>query len=63
MATGVASGKAGFKKGTVPSHTRKLFLVAMHVAVCISVAFLQPPLLGGWLSGRVFTFFLGFPHS
>lgn len=35
VAAGDELGKAGFKTGTGLGHTRKLFLVVRHVAVCI----------------------------
>lgn len=62
-AVGLALDKAGFKTGTVPGHTRKLFLVVRHVAVCIQwpSCSLHPGGLAPWASclrpaG-------GFPHS
>lgn len=51
-AAGVAWGKAGFRTGTVPSHTRKLSLVVRHVAVYIqwSACSLCPRGLAHWAS-------------
>lgn len=51
-AAGVAWGEAGFRMGTVPSHTRKLSLVVRHVAVYIqwSACSLHPRGLAHWAS-------------